>query len=356
MFLMDATTKHMTGRERVTRTLDFQNPDRVPRDLWHLPGVERFRKKELDEIIAAYPADIVRPPSPYAPGKKSSGERYRKDQAAIDEWGCEWRVAEDGVTGEVKKPPLQRVEDVHTLQAPYEILESADFESIDAFCSKSDQFVVAWTGVRPFERMQFLLGTEILFVELAQQNRHLYELREIIHAFFTEELRLWSNTSVDAIMFMDDWGAQKSLLVSPELWRSFFKPLYKDYCTLIHDSNKYVFFHSDGYIEAIYDDLIDVGVDAVNSQLFCMPIEQLGVKHRGRITFWGEIDRQRLLPFDDHEEIAAAVKRVKEALWSPSGGIIAQCEVGLKDPSENIKAVFETWERLTGSSAPAAQG
>lgn len=353
---MDATTKYMTGRERVTRTLNFQYPDRVPRDLWHLPGVEKFRKRELDETIAVYPVDIVHPYSPYAPGKKTSGERYRKDQAAIDEWGCEWWVAEDGVAGEVKKPPLRSIEDVHTLEAPYEILEGADFASIDTFCSKSDQFVVAWTRVRPFERMQFLLGTETLFIELAQQNRHLYELREIVHAFFAAELQLWANTSVDGIMFMDDWGAQQSLLVSPELWRTFFKPLYKEYCTLIHGSNKYVFFHSDGYIEAIYDDLIDIGVDAVNSQLFCMPIEQLGVTYKGRITFWGEIDRQRLLPFGNQKEIALAVKRVKEALWSPSGGIIAQCEFGLKDPSENIRSVFETWERLTRSSAPAAQG
>jgi len=336
--------------------LEFQYPDRIPRSLWQLPGVQRFRKKELDEILAAYPVDIVHPDKPYAPGKKSSGERYRKDQVATDEWGCEWRVAEDGVAGEVKIPPLQRIEDVYTLEAPHEILEGADFTTVDALCQKSDQFVVAWTTVRPFERMQFLLGTEALYIELAHQSPHLSRLRDIVHAFFTKELQLWAQTSVDGIMFMDDWGAQKSLLISPELWRKFFKPLYKDYCTIIHDSNKYVFFHSDGYIEEIYGDLIDVGIDAINSQLFCMPIEQIGTKYKGKITFWGEIDRQRLLPFGNPEEITLAVERIKEALWSPSGGIIAQCEFGLKDPARNIRTVFETWERLTRSNTPAIHG
>jgi len=141
--------------------------------------------------------------------------------------------------------------------------------------------------------------------------------------------------------FMDDWGSQNSLLVSPELWRDFFKPLYKDYCDLIHSKNKYAVFHSDGYIEPIFPDLIEIGIDAINSQLFCMNIEEIGKKYRGKITFWGEIDRQRILPFGTRDEVANAVKRVKEALWIPEGGIIAQCEFGIKDPIENIKAVFE---------------
>jgi hypothetical protein len=64
------------------------------------------------------------------------------------------------------------------------------------------------------------------------------------------------------------------------------------------------------------------------------------------ITFWGEIDRQQILPFGTREQVAEAVRRVKEALWTPKGGIIAQCEFGLKDPVENIEAVFETWESI----------
>jgi uroporphyrinogen decarboxylase len=337
----------MTSRQRVKKTLDFRYPDRVPRSLWHLPGVERFRSQELTEILAAYPMDVVHPRNPYAAGERVRGDRYHQGQDAVDEWGCEWRTAEDGLAGEVKHPPLQSIADARTLEAPYEILRGAEFAAIDSFCSASDQFVVAWTTVRPFERMQFLLGTENLLVELTQQGLELLRLRETLHEFYLEELRLWAESPVDGIMFMDDWGTQRSLLISPELWRRFFKPLYKDYCSLIHASNKYVFFHSDGHIEAILDDLIDTGVDAINCQLFCMDIGRLGSKYKGRITFWGEIDRQHVLPFGDPKEVAAAVRQIKEALWSPSGGIIAQCEFGLRDPAVNIKTVFETWERIT---------
>lgn len=338
----------MTSRERVRKTLEFQYPDRVPRSLWYLPGVERFRKKDLDEVLEAYPLDIlhIRPEFCYARGEKVKGERYRSDQFAEDEWGCEWHTVQDGVAGEVKSYPLKDVSDVQGLEAPYEILEGADLTKIDSFCSNTDQFVVAWTTVRPFERMQFLLGTEKLFIELANPSKPLYQLRDVLHAFFMEELRLWRKTKVDGIMFMDDWGWQQHLMISPKLWRDFFKPLYKEYSNLIHEGNKYVFFHSDGNIMTIYSDLIEVGIDAINSQLFCMDIEELGTKYKGKITFWGEIDRQYILPFGTNEEVRRAVKRVKNALGSSAGGLIAHCEFGLNDPIENIKTVFETWQSL----------
>ena len=136
------------------------------------------------------------------------------------------------------------------------------------------------------------------------------------------------------------------------MWRAVFKPLYREYCDLIHRAGKFAFFHSDGNIAAIYPDLIEIGVDAVNSQLFCMDIEELGRLYRGRITFWGEIDRQRLLPFGTPEECREAVWRVRRALDDGSGGLIAECEWGVKDPRENVYAVFETWEQPLSACPP----
>ncbi|GAH20446.1 unnamed protein product, partial [marine sediment metagenome] len=152
----------MTGRERVRKALQFDYPDRVPRNLWKLPGTKRYRKGDLEEILLTYPEDIVQPQKPYARGKREKGERYKKGESATDEWGCEWQAAEDGVAGEVKVPPIREPSQIKSLEAPYEILEGADRAKIDSFCAGTDQFVIAWTTVRPFERMQFLLGTENL--------------------------------------------------------------------------------------------------------------------------------------------------------------------------------------------------
>jgi len=127
------------------------------------------------------------------------------------------------------------------------------------------------------------------------------------------------------------------------MWRSVLKPLYRDYCDIIHNAGKSVFFHSDGHIEAIYDDLIEIGVDALNSQLFCMDIEGLARKYKGRITFWSELDRQHILPFGTSQEVWESVFRVRKALDDGTGGVFAQCTWGQDTAKENIEAAFHAW-------------
>lgn len=169
---------------------------------------------------------------------------------------------------------------------------------------------------------------------LVTNDNSVLKLQNKLHKFFVREMELWSDARVDGVSFMDDWGTQRSLIISPELWRKLFKPLYAEYA----------FFHTDGNVESIFEDFIEIGIDAINSQLFCMDIEALASAHKGRITFWGEIDRQWVLPFGSQADVRQAVMRVRRALDDGAGGVIAQCEWGIKDPAENIVTVFKTWE------------
>lgn len=332
----------MTSRERILHCMAFEGTDRVPRDLWWLPGIEMARATELKAMQHAYPSDFARPTPSYGPSKRKQGSPSEVG-SYTDEWGCEWSVAEMGVCGEVKKAPLADWTTLETYEPPWEILDQSDFSSVNAFCRSSDRFVRVGTEVRPFERLQFIRGTENLLIDLITQPPELVELRDRLHAFFLRELELWGKTEVDGVQFMDDWGSQTGLLIDPALWRSFFKPMYREYCEAIHSSGKRVFFHSDGHIREIIPDLIEIGVDALNSQLFCMDIEEIGDQFQGKITFWGEICRQHILPFGTVEDVRAAVRRVRAALDKGTGGVIAQCEWGNRDPRENIEAVFETW-------------
>ena len=61
---------------------------------------------------------------------------------------------------------------------------------------------------------------------------------------------MWAGTDVDGIMFMDDWGSQENLIISPAMWRDLFKPLYKEYCDLIHRKNKNALWKPEGGIIA----------------------------------------------------------------------------------------------------------
>ena len=65
----------------------------------------------------------------------------------------------------------------------------------------------------------------------------------------------------------------------------------------------------------------------------------------GRITFWGEIDRQYLLSFGERADVDAAVREVRRELWR-EGGCIAQCDFGVGVKPLNVRQVFETWSDL----------
>ncbi len=333
----------MNSRERVYATLTHTPPDRVPRDLWVLPYVSLFRTTELNALLRKCPMDFESPE--LSPGSNDRDlQRFARVGTYTDEWGSVWHVAEPGVVGEVKDPILSDWGRLSHFGPPRDFGRSRDWDHVNRTCESSEKFVLSGVCARPFERLQFLRGTENLYMDLAYDSPEVRALITMVHEYYREEVALWSRSSVDGVMLMDDWGSNTSLLIRPDMWRAVFKPLYRDYCEIIHSAGKYVFFHSDGNIEAIYPDLIEVGVDVLNSQLFCMNIEDLGARYRGKLTFWGEIDRQHVLPFGTPAEVAGAVNRVRAALDRGKGGVIAQCEWGKDNPAENIEAVFKAWE------------
>jgi uroporphyrinogen decarboxylase len=334
---------NMTPREIVVKTLELQSPPRVPRQLWLLPWAERTFPAELEAIREKYPDDLLRCPPFLSSPLRTSGEEHGVG-FFVDEWGCRFENKQAGVIGEVKDPLLKDWQDAGALLLPAERL-SVDTDKVDGFCRAGDHFVYSWPSVNLFERLQFIRGPENLYVDLAERPDELFALIARLHAFFKQELELWASTEVDALFFADDWGSQRSLLISPALWREVFKPLYRDYVEIAHRNGKYAFMHSDGYITDIFPDLIEIGLDAVNSQVFCMDIEELGRRFAGKITFWGEVDRQHLLPYGTPAEVAAAVRAAGNALWR-NGGAVAQCEFGIGARPENVAAVFETWNEV----------
>jgi hypothetical protein len=331
----------MTSRELVVDTLEFRSPPRVPRQLWVLPWAGIHHPSELSRILTRFPDDIETCPSFFRVEPRTMGAEHRPG-TFIDEWGCVFENRQEGIIGEVKEPMVREWKDAERVRPPVERL-SVDTGRVDDFCRGSGRFVLAGSKARPFEQIQFLRKPENLFMDLADPPDELFRLIERVHGFFKEELELWASTEVDALFFADDWGSQRSLLISPALWRRLFKPLYREYIDIAHRNGKYAFMHTDGFITDIFPDLVEIGLDAVNAQLFCMDIEDLGRRFGGRITFWGEVDRQHILARGTRNEVFAAVDRVRRAL-DRRGGVIAQCEFGIGACPGNVFSVFEAWE------------
>ncbi len=333
----------LTGRERMVKAMNFEPTDRAPMDLWKLYGILMLRKDEFDKMNERFDFDVVRPPFKAGEARKAKGT-YCEVGEYVDAWGSVWHVGERGVCGEVKVPMFQDWSGLDSYKPPYEINTEADWDVVNRFCGETDKYVNAGAGANPFERLQYLRGTENVYMDLAYGTKEISKLLEMIHDYNLKAVTDWANTDVDGVQIMDDWGSQQSLLISPEMWREIFKPLYKEYCDILRSKGKYILFHSDGFIEPLYPDFIEIGVHAINSQLFCMNMEEIGEKHGGKIVFYGEIDRQNILPFGTVEECRAAVRRFKKAFGHVEGGVVAECCWGLKDPYENIEAVYDEWQ------------
>lgn len=332
-----------TPRELVYQTLRRESPRRAPRQLWTLPWAELNHPDELAAIRADYPDDIVGAPPCLRSPARTEGDPYLPGQYR-DEWGCVFENIQAGLIGEVKAPLIRDwATDVEKVRLPREWL-AVDRDAANRFCAETDRFVHGACCPRPFEQLQFLRGTADLYMDLLAPPPAMEALMRAMHEIYCAQLEAWARTDVDALNFMDDWGAQDRLLVHPDLWRAIFRPLYRDYVQIAHGAGKKIFMHSDGHILAILPDLIELGVDAINAQLFCMGIDALA-PFAGRITFWGEIDRQQLLPGPDAGAVADAVKAVHGVLWR-DGGCIAQCEFGPAARPENVRAVFATWDAL----------
>ncbi|MFN2351951.1 MAG: uroporphyrinogen decarboxylase family protein [Kiritimatiellia bacterium] len=326
----------MDSYELVTRTLRFEKPERIPRQLWVLPSAFLRHGEDLVALLRRYPVDI----NPRSLEIPELTPEWRKG-AYVDEWGSVWLNLEDGIAGEVKQPVLQDWSALDRLRPP-ELSADLAAPAEDVLRRRPDAFAML-VGGQIFERLQYLRGTENLYMDLMDQSAELLRLRDILMDYLRRRVARCIKAPCHGVQFADDWGSQRSLLISPELWRSFFKPCYAELFQMVKQAGKFVFMHSDGCIMDIIEDLIELGVDALNCQVWVMGPEELGRRFRGRITFWGEINRQTTLPQGTPADVRKSVEVMKANLAAPQGGLIAQSEVDRMTPLENIEAVLQPW-------------
>jgi uroporphyrinogen decarboxylase len=156
---------------------------------------------------------------------------------------------------------------------------------------------------------------------------------------------------VDVVVDTDDYGTQRSLLISPGTWRSMIKPRLRALNDFIHArSRAKVFLHSCGAIRALIPDLIDAGVDILNPvQVSAEGMDPVALKREfGRdVTFWGGgIDTQRTLPRGTVEEVRSEVRERLDVLM-PGGGFVfaAVHNIQADVPPGNVIAMLETVQR-----------
>ena len=337
----------MNSRERVIAALRFQNPDRIPVDMWIHRATQLKYGKDLDALLERYPLDIVRL---FGPTDRNFYPEMSDVGDIKDAWGSTWRILRQGINGEVKIPAIEDISKVQEYKTPLEWL-AKEWQKHDGVIDrkiekgrKNNKFIYGGY-IEIFQRMQFIRGTENLLYDLAGDPESAIVLRDKVTEYFKQYLRYWLKKDVDAIYFSDDFGTQRSLLISPKMWREIFKPAYQEIMTLVKESGKFIFYHTCGHVLPLYPEFIELGIDAVNSQIHCMGLENVAEKFAGKMTFWGEMDRQNLLPFGTPEEIYRSAALMKEKLFVKGGGLIGHSVAGVDVPLENIKAILTCWNK-----------
>lgn len=338
----------MTGRERVLRALNFEPTDRVPMDIWVLPAARLAHGEAFAQLQKRY-EDRIDIMSFVGPFDHGFTPEYYTVGTFTDPWGSVWRNLQPGVVGEVKQPVFADYEAMRGYVSPKaEFLRQWEqhkpaLEQQLREARKTGKFLIGgWVSV--FERLQFLRGTEDLYCDIALEEPELFALIDLVMDFLRVYVDAWAQMDVDAIPFGDDWGTQISLLISPVTWVKLFQPLYQELFDRIHAAGKKVFFHSDGYIFDLYPHFIEMGVDAINSQLWCMGVEKVAEQFAGKITFWGEISRQNTLPNGTPEDVKASARKMMQLLRVNGGGLIGQSEMNRDVPLANVQAFYEAWD------------
>ena len=194
----------------------------------------------------------------------------------------------------------------------------------------------------------YLRGIEKFFMDLVLNEHYVQILLNRIGEFmvsFNERNLKSIGKYIDLYGIWDDFADQENLMISPQLWRKYFKPWYK---ILINEAKKYnllVCFHVCGSCIEVIPDLIDMGVDILDPVQVSaknMELENLKKKFGKDICFHGGIDSQKFLPFAKPEEIKKEIKKIKKLFENDGGIILGPSHYLTPDiPVENIIVMYK---------------
>jgi uroporphyrinogen decarboxylase len=283
---------------------------------------------------------------------------YRGDNS-VDEWGIGWRdIAYETPFGagrytEIATHPLADAAALAIYRPP-----DPDAPGLYEDAARvvreygRDYWIVGVTVTTIFETAWGLRGLSRLLTDLIDDPDLAEAILEIPFRFHLAAAKKLAALGVDMIWTGDDVGAQSAMLISPAMWRRFLKPRLARFFAEVRAVNPRVklAYHSDGCIEPIIPDLIEIGLDVLNPvQPASMDPARLKRLYGARLAFWGSIDEQRTLPFGTPDDVRREVELRRRTLGRGGGLIIGPTHhVQLDTPLENFWALVDAVQRLPG--------
>jgi uroporphyrinogen decarboxylase len=311
----------------------------------------------LADVFCEYPDDLVAViPYEWTIGYQSPGhkapvnpvEAMMSGAQWTDEWGVRWAHAVGGVGAAQIGHPLKdwaQLDAYLENQMPDPRGARLDEAARQLAVYRETKYCYGVNVLGLFELLRAIRGMQDLFIDFHTNEDCVRRLMDAIADFLMEVIRGWAEIGADGLFFGDDWGMQSRLMISPAMWRSFFKPYYKRLFDEAHRLGLDILFHSCGHVLEIVGDLVEVGVDILDPiQPGAMDVEELARRYGGQISFSGAIDIQNLMVFGKPEEIRSEVRRLIDTLGTRYGNgfIVGPANVMTPEiPLENIRAMFD---------------
>lgn len=377
--------ERLSRRERVRRTLRHELPDRTPVDLGgRVSNIHRdaYRRLCRELGIDAGEPEIdpffsVMNPAPallerlcvdfqylYLAGPEYVAARRYDDGSYENEWGI--RVQVDGLHSQRVSHPLAQATLADLARYPWppaspEVRAAGLAERARRLYEETDYALVAAPvsgGI--FEFGQHLRGMAQFLVDLMEDKAFAHRM---LDGIFAVHAALWDvfleavGPYVEMVQLADDFGTQRSLMISPRLFREMFKPRYAELIQRIRRQTRAkVFLHCDGAIGPLIPDFIEMGVDVLNPlQPTAGGMEPARIKAAfgDRLAFHGAIDNQQLLPHGTPDEVRSAVRNAVRALAPGGGYILAAAHIIEPDvPPENVLAMYDEARSVTLTGHP----
>jgi len=194
-----------------------------------------------------------------------------------------------------------------------------------------------------------LRSMEDLMADMMMEDERAAVLLDRVMASSVERLTLYARAGCDIVELGDDIGMQQTTMMSPELWRQWLKPRLASVIAAGKAVNPelLIFYHSCGYVLPFLDDLIEIGVDILNPvQPECMDFAEVHRLTGNRLSYWGTIGTQQVLPFGTPDEVREAVWQNLRICGAQGGIVIAPTHmVEPEVPWENLVAMRDAaWE------------
>lgn len=197
-------------------------------------------------------------------------------------------------------------------------------------------FEIAW-GMRSMDK---------LFEDMVCQPEFVEYLLKRITDTRVFQARRFAEAGVDMIRIGDDVGTQKSLMMSRDMYCTWFKPCHAAVIRAAKEVNPNVkvSYHSDGNCIDVIPDLIEIGVDVLNPvQPECLDLEQVKRTFGDKLIFWGGIGTQSTMPFATPDEVYATVTKTIDTLgptgYYPCPTHVLEPEVSFENINAYLKAV-----------------